>query len=478
VRQLLVENLLLSLMGAGAAILLTRWAIGILVTYRSPTEISLALDLTIDHRVLLFALLVTLITTLLFGLAPALHVTGSDVVSALKGSAVLVPYRRFSLRSMLIVAEVAMSIVLLMPTGLFLRSLQKFKDLDIGFKRDHLALVSITLDPERYTPERGITAYRDIAERLRHIPGVERADFASTVPLIGMSNTHAFLKAGSEQAAWVVESNTVGPHYFETMGIPLLRGRGFAGVGQEPAVAVVNAALARAFWPNEDVIGKQIALQGESAKPIEIIGIVGTGKYASLTESPTPYIYRPIAQEYSSFATFHIRTKIPPRGLLSLLAKEIQTYDVSLPVFDAKTMEDQLALTVAPYEAISFALGAFGVLALAISFAGFYGLIAYQTAARTPEIGIRVALGANPADILALMAKEGLRLVLVGIAIGVPASIAVGLLISKFLFGVAPLDAETYIAVPSLMAIVAVAAIAIPAAQSMRIEPWSALRTT
>jgi putative ABC transport system permease protein len=262
------------------------------------------------------------------------------------------------------------------------------------------------------------------------------------------------------------------------MGIPFLRGRGFAEVGQDHAVAVVNAAFAQAFWPNEEVIGKQIALQGESAKPIEIIGIVGTGKYASLTESPTPYIYRPIAQEYSSSATFHIRTKVPPRGLLSPLAKEIQAYDVSLPVFDAKTMEDQLALTVAPYEAIALALGAFGVLALVISFAGLYGLIAYQTAVRTREIGIRVALGANPTDILALMAKEGLRLVLVGIAIGVPASIAVGLLISKFLFGVTPLDAETYIAVPSLMAFVAVAAITIPAARCMRIEPWNALRTT
>jgi predicted permease len=423
----------------------------------------LALDLAIDHRVLLFALLVTLLTTLLFGLAPALHATGSDVVSALKGSAIVGPYRRFSLRNMLIVAEVAMSIVLLMPTGLFLRSLENFKDLDIGFKRDHLALVSITLDTERYTPGRGSMAYSDIAERLRQIPGVEQADFASTVPLSGMSNTHAFLKAGSEQAARVVESNAVGPHYFETMGIPFLRGRGFAGLGQDRAVAVVNAAFARAFWPNEDAIGKQIALQGESAKPMEIVGIVGTGKYASLTEGPTPYVYRPIAQEYSSSATFHIRTRIPPGGLLNRLAKEIQAYDVTLAVFDAKTMEDQLTLTVAPYEAISPALGAFGVLALTISFAGFYGLIAYQTTVRAREIGIRVALGANPKDILALMASEGLRLVFLGIAIGVPASIAVGMLISRFLFGVAPLDAETYIAVPLLMAIVAVVAIVIPA---------------
>jgi predicted permease len=477
VRQLLVESLLLSLMGAGAAVLLTRWAIGLVGAYRPPMEVSLGLDLVIDHEVLLFALLMTLATTLLFGLAPALHATGSDLAPALKETGVMGRYRGFPLRNMLIVAEIAMSMVLLMPTGLFLRSLENFKDLDIGFKRDHLVLTSITLDPERYPPERGNLAYRHMAERLRHVPGVAEADFASAVPLSGMSNTHDFQKAGTEQVQRVVEFNTVGPHYFETMGIPLLRGRGFEGVGQDHAVAVVNAAFAREFWPNEDAIGKQIVQQGESAKPIEIIGIVGTGKYASLTETPTQYIYRPMAQEYSSTATLLMRTKIPPRDMLSVLAKEVQAYDVSLPVFDTKTMEDQLALTVAPYEAIATALGAFGVLALAISFAGLYGLIAYQTAVRTREIGIRTALGANPADILALMAKEGLRLAAAGIAIGVPASAAIGMLISKFLFGVAPLDAATYIVMPALMGVVAVAAIAIPAARSMRIDPWSALRT-
>jgi predicted permease len=477
IRQLLAENLLLSVVGAGAAILLTRWATSLLGAYRPPMEISLALDLAIDHRVLLFALLITLVTTLFFGLAPALHATGSDVLSALKETPVLGIHRRFSLRNLLIVAEVAMSIVLLMPTGLFLRSLETFKDLDIGFRRDHLALVSITLDSERYAPDHGNLAYREIVERLRRVPGVGQADFASTVPLSGMSNTHALLKAGSNEAARTVESNAVGPNYFETMGIRLLRGRGFETVGQDHAVAVVNAAFTRVFWPNEEAIGKRIVLQGEPTKPIEIIGIVGTGKYASLTEPPTPYFYRPIAQEYSASATFHVRTKIPPRGMLSLLAKEIQAYDATLPVFDAKTMDDQLALTVAPYQALALTLGAFGVLALAISFAGLYGLIAYQTAARTQEIGIRMALGAKPADVLALMAKEGLRLVLAGVAIGVPASAGVGLLISKFLFGVAPLDPETYIAVPSLMGLVAAAAIIIPAIRGMRIEPWSALRT-
>jgi predicted permease len=394
VRQLLVESLVLSVMGAAAAILLTRWVVQLLANYRAPMEVSLGLDLVIDDHVLLFTLFVTLATTLLFGLAPALHATGSDVVSALKETGIP-GYRRFSLRSTLIVAEVALSIVLLMPCGLFFRSLQNFKSLDLGFQRDHLVLVSITLDPEKYTPERGNLAYRDIAEKLRRIPGVEQADFASAVPLSGMSNPHAFAKEGSGQPR-LVESNPVGTHYFETMGIRFLRGRGFEGVGREQAVAVVNAAFARTFWPDEDAIGKRITLQGESGTPIEVVGIVATRKYGSVTETPTPYIYRPMAQDYTSTATFHIRTKTSPGVMLSALSKEIEAYDASSPVFDAKTMEDQLAFTVAPYEVVALILGFFGVLSLIIAFAGLYGLIGYQTAARTREIGIRIALGANP----------------------------------------------------------------------------------
>jgi predicted permease len=475
VRQSLVESLVLSGMGAAAAIVLSRWAVRLLADYRPPMEVSLGLDLAIDNHVVLFTLLVTLATSLLFGLAPALHATRSDVVSALKETGTP-GYRRFSFRSSLIVVEVALSIVLLMPSGLFFRSLQNFKRLDIGFRRDHLALVSIALDPERYPLERGNQAYRDIAEKLRRVPGVEEADYASTLPLSGVSNSHAFVKEGSELSR-AVESNTVGPRYFETMGMRLLRGRGFGDAGRSHAVAVVNAAFAQAFWAGEDALGKRIALQGESGAPIEVIGIVATGKYASVTEAPTPYIYRPMAQDYSSTATFHIRTRTSPGAMLNALSKAIESYDASLPVFDAKTMEDQLAFTVAPYEIVALTLGVFGVLSLVIAFAGLYGLIAYQTAARTREIGIRMALGANPRDILILMLNEGLRLVLLGVTTGVPVSIAVALLISKFLFGVPPLDAETYIAVPLLMGIIAGTAITIPAFRSMSIDPWGALRT-
>jgi hypothetical protein len=260
------------------------------------------------------------------------------------------------------------------------------------------------------------------------------------------------------------------------MGIPFLRGKGFDAAGGDRSVAVVNEAFTRAFWPNEDAIGKRLTLHGDSTTPLEVIGVVPTGKYASVTETPTPCVYRPMAQDYSASATFHIRTKVPPRDLLTAISREVQAYDASLPVFDAKTMEDQLAFTVAPYEVVALALGAFGVLSLLIAFAGLYGLIAYQTVMRTGEIGIRLALGANPWNILSLMVKEGLWLALVGVVVGLSASIALALLISKFLFGVAPLDPETYLLAPLLMSIVAVAAIIIPAVRCMRIEPWSALQ--
>jgi ABC-type antimicrobial peptide transport system permease subunit len=194
-------------------------------------------------------------------------------------------------------------------------------------------------------------------------------------------------------------------------------------------------------------------------------------------ESATPYVYRPIEQDYSSTVIFHVRTKVPPKDVLGLLGREIQVYDASLPVFDAKTMDEQLAISVAPYGAVATALGIFGGVALLLAFAGLYGLIAYQTARRTREIGIRMALGAASWNILSLVAGQGLQLVFIGLVVGIPASMGVGLLISSFLFGVAPCDPATYIIVPALMGIVAVAAIGIPAARSVRIDPSNALRT-
>jgi macrolide transport system ATP-binding/permease protein len=478
IRQLLTESLILSVVGAIAALVLTRWTTGILMTYHPPVEVSIGLDFNIDHRVMLFGLFITLVTAILFGLTPALHATGADVLSALNETSSAARSRRYSFRHLLIVAEVAMSIVLLMPTGLFLRSLQNFRYLDLGFNRDHLALISITLDPERYSAARGKAAYREILDRLRQIPGVQQADLALTVPLSGVSNTESFQEFGTGQRPRVVDCNVVGPRYFETMNIPILRGRGFDATGHEGAVAIVNDTFAKTQWPNQDPVGKHLASPSQSSKPIEIVGVVKTGKYDSVAESATPVVYRALDQEYNSTMVIHVRTKVPPVTMLSNIAREIQAYDSMLSVFDAKTMDDALAVSVAPFEALAAVLGIFGGLALTLTFAGLYGLIAYQTARRTREIGIRMALGATPSSILGLMAKQGLKLVALGILIGVPASIGIALLISSFLFQVAPLDPLTYLIVPLLMGAIAVTAIIIPAMKGLRLQPVTALRTT
>jgi predicted permease len=478
IRQLLTESLILSAVGAVAALVLTRWTTRILMTYHPPVEVSIGLDFNVDHRVLIFDLLIALVTAILFGLTPALHATGADVLSALNETSGMARSHRFSFRNLLIVAEVAMSIVLLIPTGLFLRSLQNFQYLDLGFQRDHLALISITLDPERYSAARGRVAYREILDRIRQMPGIQQADLGLTVPLSGVSNTESFQEFGTEKRPRVVSCNVVGPRYFETMNIPILRGRSFEATGAQAPVAIVNDAFAKTQLSSQDPVGKYLVSPTQPSKPIEIVGVVKTGKYDSVAESATPVVYRPLDQEYNSTMILHVRTRVLPVTMLNNIAREIRAYDSRLSVFDAKTMDEALAISVAPFEALATVLGIFGALALTLTFAGLYGLIAYQTARRTREIGIRMALGAGPGSILGLMSKQGLKLVAVGILIGIPASIGIALLISSFLLQVAPLDPLTYLIVPLLMGVIAVTAIIIPALKGLRLQPMNALRTT
>jgi len=474
IRQLLSESLILSAIGTVAALVLTYWASKVLAAYRPPMEISLGLDLKIDYRVLLFTLFITLFTTVLFGLAPALHATRPDIVSALRDTVAAGGSRRFSLRKFLIVGEVATSFILLVPAGLFLRSLQTFEAFDLGFNRDHLALVAITLTPEKYSAARGQSALNDIVQRLETLPGVQQADFALTVPLSGVVNQAEYTGLGSQQEAPSIDTNIVGPHYFQVMGIPLVRGRNFDELnGGE--VAVVNEALADSYWPHQDPIGK-FFVNPATGKAIEIVGVVRTGKYHSVTEAATPMLYRPISQEYVSTVILHVRTVLQPETLLTAITREVASYDATLPVFAAKTMRQELAISVAPYEAIATLLCIFGGFGLILAFAGLYSLIAYQVRSRTREIGIRMALGARPSTILHMMTRQGMQLLGVGMGAAVPVAIAISFLIPRFLFGISPLDPWTLLGVPGLLTLMALAAMLIPARQAMDVQPAEALR--
>ncbi len=476
IRPLLAESLLLSVAGAMLALAFTYAVSHLIMAYRPPFEVSIGLNLRIDAGVLLFGLFITLLTTILFGLAPALHATRPDIVSALKDT-VSEGHSRFSLRNVLIVAEVLMAVMLLVPTGLFLRSLQNFEALDLGFKRDHLALVAVTLSNDRYSTERGKVAYKEIIQKLRELPEVEHADVATVVPLTGVSSMEPFRELGSTEKPRNINSNAVGDDYFVTMGIPLLQGRQFSQVKGEGEVAVINAAFAKIFWPNQNPIGRQIVSPDDPAKSIQIVGMVGTGKYDSVTEGPTPILYRPLDQQFSSTLIFHVRTRVQPDKVLPQIVKTVQSYDINMPVFDAKTMEDALVLSVAPYKVLGVTFSIFGGFATALAFSGLYSLITFQANRRKREIGIRVALGATPRSILQLLAKQGMRLVIIGVILGVPASIGLSMLIGSFLFGVAPIDPITYVLILGMLAATTGIAIVIPAMGAMKVQPMDALRT-
>jgi len=476
VRQLLAESLLLSTAGALLSLALTFAAVRLIAAYRPPLEVSIGLDLGIDAHVLWFGLLITLLTTMLFGLAPALHATRPDLVPALRGTMAQGASGRFALRNTLIIAEIMLSVVLLVPTGLFLRSLVNFENLDLGFRRDHLALVSVTLDEPRYSADRGLRATADILEKLRQLPQVMKADVGLVVPLTGVSSTERFQELGSAENPRAIDTNVVGPSYFETLEIPLLTGRRFDQAKGEGEVAIINEAYARTLWKSQNPIGKRITSPDEPGKTIEVIGVVGTGKYDSVAEGPTPMVYRPLDQHYSPTLVFHVRTRTQPQAALIPVVRAIQAYDASLAVFDAKTMDEALAVSVAPYRMLGDTLLVFGGFAVVLAFSGLYSLVAFQTSRRKLEIGIRAALGARPTGILRLLARQGMKLVMTGILLGIPASIGLSMLIGSFLFGVAPLDPWTYLAMLAVICLTAGSAIVIPAWSAMKSEPADALR--
>jgi ABC-type antimicrobial peptide transport system permease subunit len=311
---------------------------------------------------------------------------------------------------------------------------------------------------------------------LRELPEVEHADVATVVPLTGVSSMEAFRELGSTEKPRNINSNAVGDDYFVTMGIPLLHGRQFSQVKGEGEVAIINAAFAKIFWPNRNPIGRQIVSPDDPAKSIQIVGMVGTGKYDSVTEGPTPILYRPLDQQFSSTLIFHVRTRVQPDNVLPRIVKTVQSYDINMPVFDAKTMEDALVLSVAPYKVLGVTFSIFGGFATVLAFSGLYSLITFQASRRKREIGIRVALGATPRSILQLLAKQGMRLVIIGVILGVPASIGLAMLIGSFLFGVAPIDPITYVLILGMLAAATGIAIAIPAMGAMKVQPMDALR--
>jgi predicted permease len=484
VQQLLTENLLVALLGGTLGFVLALWTKGLLAKFTPNIGVPLVIDLSLDYRVFGFSVIMTLLTAVAFGLAPALQATKTDASEGLKEAdqTQTVGQRRARLRNWLMVGQVAVSLVLLMCASIFLSSVFKLRSIDLGFNPSNVALLSVNPNMQGYSPERTKEFIRQATERLRAVPGVQTVAVASRVPMGLSSVRDQILPYGQisphVQTPFFVGSNCVDTSYFEAMRIPLVRGRAFEPQDREgePLVAIVNEALARRLWPNQESVGQFIQKLDE--RTFEVIGVTKTGKYDSLSEESVPFVYFPLDQTdgYSSELTFYVRTAIPPEPLLDTFRQQVVAHSPALTVFDVETMDQHLADSLLLVRMGAILLSVFGGLALALASLGLYGQMGYLVRQRTREMGIRIALGASPSNVLNLILKQGIRLTLRGAAIGSLFGFGISILIASQLYGVAPTDIVTLIAVTSTQFGIAVFACWFPARRAMRVDPMVALR--
>lgn len=483
-RQLLTESTLLGLLGGVAGLALAYGGVKLLVA-AGPQNVPRLHEVGMDGRVLAFTFLVSLMTGLLFGLAPAVQALRGRLHESLKegGRGASGGLARHKMRSLLVVAEVALSLVLLVAAGLLLQSFRRLQRVDTGFRPEGVLTFRISPPQARY-PEPGETAraVEQIAERVRALPGVVAVGAVSTLPFSNSNNSGGFTREGQDQAPDgslpLADFRVVSPGYFEALGIPLLQGRLFDATDRSdaPGVALVDEKLAQQYWPNRDPIGKRVRRPGPQASWFTVVGIVGHVKHAQLDAESTGALYFSYLQNRPPGMTFVARTAGPPRGLAGALPAVVASVDQDLPVFEIRTMEQRVLESLTPRRFAMYLLGIFAAVALALSAVGIYGVMAQSVTQRTHEIGIRMALGAEPRDVLRLVVGQGMVLAATGLAAGVAAALALTSWMSRLLFGVQPTDLLTFLAVSALLAAVALAACYLPARRATRVNPVEALR--
>ncbi|MGC1933611.1 MAG: FtsX-like permease family protein, partial [Candidatus Acidiferrales bacterium] len=426
------------------------------------------------------------LTGLVVGIMPALRAARTDVITVLHegGRGSSSGPRRQLARNSLVAAQVAGSLVLLIVAGLFVRSLQKAEKINLGFNPDHLLNLSVDVDQISYKEPRGRQVFKEIDTRLRALPGVESVAQAFIVPMgVVSSNDRVWIEdhplEPGQQAA-ELNYNMVTPSYFDTLQIPLLRGRRFTDVDSEkaPAVAIINQNMANKFWPNEDALGKRFSTKGSTGPFIEVVGIVQDAKYQNVTEDPLPFFYLPIDQSYVSMRTIQVRTSVPPETLALQIESQIHELAPSLPITQVQTMNESLQGANGFF---FFHFGAqltavMGLLGLILAVVGIYSIVSYAAVQRTQEIGIRMAMGAAPRDILRMVLRQGLGVVGIGLALGLVLALAGTRVMGSLIVGIKPTDPLTFIVVVLLLTGIALFACWIPAFRATRIDPLVALR--
>jgi predicted permease len=481
-RQLLTESVLIAIAGAVLALVIARWTSQLLVLFAPPTEFSILMDVRLDSRVFAFTAAAALLTTVLFGLVPALQASATDYTTALKDDSRSAGSGRRRLRDALVVAEVSLSLALLVSAGLCVRSMQKAQQFDPGFNPRGVLLASIDLFPAGYTAQTGRVFYQQLVERLRALPGAESVTISRRVPLGFTGSSSSSVQVDGyppkPNESMGVMFNQVGPDYFRTMQIPLLRGRDLdAGDNsQSGPVAVINEAMARRFWAGRDPIGGRFRF-GSGAPWTTVVGVAREVKFRNLVEAARPFAYLPVQQLYYPAMTIHVRTAGDPASLAPAVRETVLSLDPALPVFAARTLEAHIGAATFQQRLAGTLLSVFGTLAVLLAAVGLYGVLAFLVGQRTREIGVRVALGASPSSVFRLVARHGLTLTAVGTMIGLPLAFGIAQGLSAILFGVSASDPVTIVAAVALLGVCAAAACLIPAVRATRVDPVKALKS-
>ncbi|MEP7343313.1 MAG: ABC transporter permease [Acidobacteriota bacterium] len=484
IRQLLTESVLLAVAGGLAGVLLAGWIIDLIIGLKPPIDIPMTLELHLDWRVLVFSMLVSVTTGVLFGLVPALQATKTDLVPALKDVASQSGARRSWLRSSLVIAQIAVSLLLLVAAGLTLRTLQQLRGMNPGFNPQNALMMSFDLSLQGYKPDDGEQLRKQLFRRVESLPGVQSASFTDYMPLSINYNSQNILIEGQPQerglnAPTAMNAN-VGLKYFETIGTPLLAGRDLNEQDQEGKTrsVVVNETFASRFFPganpNENALGKRFKTSPDRDY-WQIVGVAKDGKYWNIGEEPRPFMWFALGNQLA-FNTMLVRTTVKPETLVGAIRNEIRAMDPNLPVTDVKTLTEHMNLSLFPARAVATLLAAFGLLALALAAIGIYGVMAYSVAQRTREVGIRMALGAQRGDVLRMMLRQGMTLAAIGMGIGLAAAFALTRLLSNLLYGVSATDAVAFAGVSLLLGLVVLAACFIPASKAAKVDPMVALR--
>jgi putative ABC transport system permease protein len=485
IRQHLTESLLLALLGGAAGLFLGTWAAGLLGAVPIGSDLPINFDFQPDARVYSFALAAVFLTGLVVGIFPALRVARSDVNTVLRegGRGSCDGRRRHFVRNTLVIAQLAGSMLLLIVAGLFLRSLSKAQHTYLGFNPDHVLDFSLDVQQANMNETRGREFFKQLDERVAALPGVVKVAEAFVVPMGVVSADALVCVEGHPQEPGkpcpTVMYNAVTPPYFETVQMSLNQGRAFTEADNEksPKVAVINQTMAKQLWPNENPLGKRFGI-GSGGPFVEVVGVVADARYKNVVEDPMPYYYVPLSQKYFEFRTFHVRASVPPQTLAPQIEAQVRELAPEVPISQVQTMGEALN-GLNGFFLFRFGAqltGTMGLLGLILAVVGVYGVVSYAASQRTHEIGIRMALGAKPADILRMVLRQSLAVVVIGITAGILIALAGTRVIASLLVGISASDPTTFVAVMLLLSAVALVAVWVPARRATRVSPLVALR--